>query len=88
MNTTANNDDFMFIVSHPHGCSKKISLGQRLDRHTSKAIYDKITYLTSTCPGSSGAVVHCIGYTNMNHTGFLQSGENYCSYRGSLYRSD
>ncbi|XP_055896956.1 uncharacterized protein LOC106068247 isoform X3 [Biomphalaria glabrata] len=88
VNKTANCDDFMFIVSHPHGCSKQISLGQRLDRHTSKPSSDKITYLTSTCPGSSGAIVHCIGYINMNHTGCLQSGENYCSYRGSFYRSD
>ncbi|XP_055898887.1 uncharacterized protein LOC129928446 [Biomphalaria glabrata] len=52
------------IVSHPHGCSKQVSVGHwkkkvKLDRKN----FTKFAYTTSTCPGSSGALVHCVGYS-------------------------
>lgn len=45
------------IVSHPHGCSKQVSIGHCVSRdvqanHALRYIYD-----TPTCPGSSGALV-------------------------------
>ncbi|CAG5125583.1 unnamed protein product, partial [Candidula unifasciata] len=48
----------LIIVSHPHGCSKQISLGHwrsiEVDRETSTV---SLMYTTPTCPGSSGALV-------------------------------
>ncbi|KAI8771080.1 hypothetical protein BgiMline_021017 [Biomphalaria glabrata] len=73
----------MFIVSHPHGCSKQVSIGQWKDKILNKAD-DKVsrfTYKTSTCPGSSGAVVNCVGFriwwSDLVHSGSLKSGLNY-----------
>ncbi|XP_055860976.1 uncharacterized protein LOC129921846 [Biomphalaria glabrata] len=70
-----------FIVSHPHGCPKQISIGQWKDKIL---IHDrtKFTYSTTTCPGSSGATVHCVGYSGTAwrsefvHSG-TKSGLNY-----------
>uniref|UniRef100_A0A2C9KUX7 Uncharacterized protein n=1 Tax=Biomphalaria glabrata TaxID=6526 RepID=A0A2C9KUX7_BIOGL len=71
-----------FIVSHPHGCSKQVSVGQWKDRLEVDE-RSKFTYTTCTCPGSSGAQVHCLGYDDWNwsdlvHSGSFKSGLN-CS---------
>ncbi|KAI8780360.1 hypothetical protein BgiBS90_019554, partial [Biomphalaria glabrata] len=71
-----------FIVSHPHGCSKQVSVGQWKDR-LEVGDYSKLTYTTCTCPGSSGAPVHCLGYSDpwtlseLVHSGSFKSGLNY-----------
>uniref|UniRef100_A0A2C9KIQ2 Uncharacterized protein n=1 Tax=Biomphalaria glabrata TaxID=6526 RepID=A0A2C9KIQ2_BIOGL len=69
-----------FIVSHPHGCSKQVSVGQWKDRQQVGGLY-KFTYTTCTCPGSSGAHVFCLGYdhtwSDLIHSGSLDSGLNY-----------
>uniref|UniRef100_A0A2C9LNG7 Uncharacterized protein n=1 Tax=Biomphalaria glabrata TaxID=6526 RepID=A0A2C9LNG7_BIOGL len=71
-----------FIVSHPHGCSKQISIGQWKDIYK-VGFSIKFTYTTSTCPGSSGAHVQCVGYnewwllSNLVHSGSLKCGLNY-----------
>ncbi|KAI8779691.1 hypothetical protein BgiBS90_018885, partial [Biomphalaria glabrata] len=72
---------FLFIVSHPHGCSKQVSVGQWKDR-LKVGLRSKFTYTTCTCPGSSGAQVHCLGYNDSNwlelvHSGSLKSRLNY-----------
>uniref|UniRef100_A0A2C9LJM0 Uncharacterized protein n=1 Tax=Biomphalaria glabrata TaxID=6526 RepID=A0A2C9LJM0_BIOGL len=71
-----------FIVSHPHGCSKQVSVGQWKDRLKVDEVSSKFTYTTCTCPGSSGAYVQCLGYSNWTwtdlvHSGSLKSGLNY-----------
>ncbi|XP_055866344.1 uncharacterized protein LOC129922821 isoform X1 [Biomphalaria glabrata] len=78
-----------FIVSHPHGCSKQISVGQWKDKIEVDINKSQFTYTTCTCPGSSGAHVYCLGYnwtfTNLIHTGcFLKSGLN-CSGVSHVY---
>ncbi|XP_055866807.1 uncharacterized protein LOC106060062 isoform X2 [Biomphalaria glabrata] len=71
-----------FIVSHPHGCSKQVSVGQWKDKLKVGTFNSKFTYTTCTCPGSSGAHVHCLGYNdnliwpNLVHSG-SKSGLNY-----------
>ncbi|XP_055866388.1 uncharacterized protein LOC106077170 [Biomphalaria glabrata] len=72
-----------FIVSHPHGCSKQVSVGQWKDRPEVGGS-SKFTYTTCTCPGSSGAQVHCLGYKDWAwsdhvHGGSFKSGLNYCA---------
>ncbi|KAK6975818.1 hypothetical protein BgiMline_022202 [Biomphalaria glabrata] len=63
-----------FIVSHPHGCSKQVSFGQWKDKLKVGA-RTKFTYTTSTCPGSSGAYVQCVGYNDVwGRFGFVHSG--------------
>uniref|UniRef100_A0A2C9KUT7 Uncharacterized protein n=1 Tax=Biomphalaria glabrata TaxID=6526 RepID=A0A2C9KUT7_BIOGL len=72
-----------FIVSHPHGCSKKVSVGHWKDRYKLGEDRFQFTYITCTCPGSSGAYVHCLGYngywtwSDLVHSGSLKSGLNY-----------
>ncbi|KAI8780326.1 hypothetical protein BgiBS90_019520, partial [Biomphalaria glabrata] len=79
-----------FIVSHPHGCSKQVSVGQWKDRLEVDKYSSKFTYTTCTCPGSSGAHVHCLGYDNhwtwseLVHSRSLKSGLN-CSGVGFAY---
>lgn len=53
------------VVSHPHGCSKQISVGQWVDKYNVAGDYkeSKFTYTTCTCPGSSGAMVYFLGYS-------------------------
>ncbi|KAI8780379.1 hypothetical protein BgiBS90_019573, partial [Biomphalaria glabrata] len=70
-----------FIVSHPHGCSKQVSVGQWKDK-LEVGSKSQWTYTTCTCPGSSGAYVHCLGYgdwtwPDLFHSGSLKSGLNY-----------
>ncbi|XP_055895223.1 uncharacterized protein LOC106073955 [Biomphalaria glabrata] len=73
---------FTFIVSHPHGCFKQVSVGQWKDRQQVSERRCKLTYTTCTCPGSSGAHVQCLGYVNWTqsvlvHSGSSKSGFNY-----------
>ncbi|KAH9500304.1 hypothetical protein Btru_073687 [Bulinus truncatus] len=80
-------DKLNFIVSHPHGCSKQVSVGHWVDRYEVGDVYTKFTYTTCTCPGSSGAMVHCVGYeggvsvggwlVQLVHSGSLNSKLNY-----------
>uniref|UniRef100_A0A2C9M3T0 Uncharacterized protein n=1 Tax=Biomphalaria glabrata TaxID=6526 RepID=A0A2C9M3T0_BIOGL len=77
-------DKIMFIVSHPHGCSKQLSLGQWKNKVKFKVDFNMLTYLTATCPGSSGACVHCLGYGAYVHCGSLASGHNYSNETISL----
>lgn len=74
------------IVSHPHGCSKRVSLGHYTSRQMVKTIWSRYTYSTPTCPGTSGALVfvlgsclllfdhahsgNCEGNKNLNFSGF------------------
>ncbi|XP_059160277.1 uncharacterized protein LOC131943927 [Physella acuta] len=72
-------DKLTIIVSHPHGCSKQVSIGnwvhkQKLERRT------RYTYTTCTCPGSSGAIVYRVGgpWSSAHHnSGGTPSGLNY-----------
>ncbi|KAI8764564.1 hypothetical protein BgiBS90_029949 [Biomphalaria glabrata] len=79
--------NFMFIVSHPHGCPKHVSFGRLQDNERYEELnadYDlsKLTYDTPTCPGSSGAKVYCLGL-NMSgeyvHGGSSESKINFSS---------
>ncbi|XP_055895046.1 uncharacterized protein LOC106074386 isoform X1 [Biomphalaria glabrata] len=78
-----------FIVSHPHGCCKQISIGQWKDKLETNS-RTKFTYNTCTCPGSSGAHVQCVGYSegwswgDLVHSG-THSGLN---YSGQIFTSD
>ncbi|KAK6964599.1 hypothetical protein BgiMline_031838 [Biomphalaria glabrata] len=74
-------DKLTFIVSHPHGCSKQVSVVQWKDR-LKVGGRSKFTYTTCTCPGSSGAHVYCLGYrdwtwSDLVHSGSFKSGLNY-----------
>ncbi|XP_059168789.1 uncharacterized protein LOC131950585 [Physella acuta] len=58
------------IVSHPHGCPKQVSVGQwtrKTVREAEYVKYNKYTYTTCTCPGSSGAVVFRPGYVGYSY---------------------
>ncbi|XP_059168299.1 uncharacterized protein LOC131950245 [Physella acuta] len=60
-------DKLTIIVSHPHGCSKQVSVGHWVDRKVhSQEVQGKMltwyTYTNCTCPGSSGARVYRLGY--------------------------
>ncbi|KAH9488236.1 hypothetical protein Btru_064362 [Bulinus truncatus] len=51
-----------FIVSHPHGESKCVSIGQWSRRHDCQIpFHTQYSYDCATCPGSSGATVHLLG---------------------------
>ncbi|KAI8779212.1 hypothetical protein BgiBS90_020194 [Biomphalaria glabrata] len=82
-------DKLTIIVSHPHGCSKMIGVGQWMDAYKASG-YKKFTYTTPTCPGSSGATVFCLGSNRWGcayqrvHSGTLKSGAN---YNGSRYEN-
>ncbi|CAL1527421.1 unnamed protein product [Lymnaea stagnalis] len=78
---------FTFIVSHPHGCPKYVSLGECINRTVlpSNRMHTSYTYTTSTCTGCTGAYVHILG-VNVDitrgchiHLGTNDSGNNYCS---------
>ncbi|XP_055898820.1 uncharacterized protein LOC129928432 [Biomphalaria glabrata] len=72
-----------FLVAHPHGCSKQVSVGRWKDKIQVDEDRYKFTYTTCTCPGSSGAAVFCLGYRGwwgLNqclHSGSLKSKINY-----------
>ncbi|KAK6961001.1 hypothetical protein BgiMline_033671 [Biomphalaria glabrata] len=71
-----------FIVSHPHGCSKQVSLGrwvvnEKVSSYNNRYDTTRLTYTTCTCPGSSGASVQCVGVANSHyHSGALSGGRN------------
>jgi hypothetical protein len=73
-------DNLVIIVSHPHGCSKQISVGKYI--HTDH-IDLSLQYTTATCPGSSGAPVIVLmdgGYSywfnNFVHCGGIDKNDN------------
>ncbi|XP_059149788.1 uncharacterized protein LOC131936739 [Physella acuta] len=82
-------DKLTIIVSHPHGCSKQVSVGHWVDRHESprpevnghvgEGKISRYTYTTCTCPGSSGAFVYRVGcaWSSHAHTGCNPTGLNY-----------
>uniref|UniRef100_A0A0B7BEI6 Uncharacterized protein n=1 Tax=Arion vulgaris TaxID=1028688 RepID=A0A0B7BEI6_9EUPU len=59
---TEDDHKLTIIVSHPHGCSKQISIGYYVSRHEMKNndVYVVYTYTTATCTGSSGAPVYVL----------------------------
>ncbi|BFZ22351.1 hypothetical protein BsWGS_25390 [Bradybaena similaris] len=65
-NTNNNEDEnahkLTIIVSHPHGCSKQISIGKyvKRDEMDYNNAYAKYTYTTPTCPGCSGGPVYVL----------------------------
>ncbi|KAI8778922.1 RNA polymerase II-associated protein 3 X1 [Biomphalaria glabrata] len=79
------NNRLTFIVSHPHGCIKQVSIGQWEGNFKVGSMNDnfdltKLTYDTCTCPGSSGAHIYFVGFaTSHIHNGCLDCGHNYSS---------
>ncbi|XP_059151288.1 uncharacterized protein LOC131937702 [Physella acuta] len=74
-------DKVTIIVSHPHGCSKQVSVGHWVDRQE-VGLGTRYTYTTCTCPGSSGAWVYRLGggrslhpHSGVNSLGLNYSGE-------------
>ncbi|CAL1548814.1 unnamed protein product, partial [Lymnaea stagnalis] len=64
--------DLVFHISHPHGTSKKVTLGNIVSADTRHGHYQLI-YSVATCRGSSGGPVcvipgniHVINYTFEN----------------------
>lgn len=53
--------NFSIVVSHPHGCSKQMSIGHCIEREWGKENEDefwyKYAFTAATCPGCSGAPV-------------------------------
>lgn len=49
------------IVSHPHGCSKQVSVGHYTSKRNCADGSSQYTYTAATCPGSSGALVYMLG---------------------------
>ncbi|CAL1539101.1 unnamed protein product, partial [Lymnaea stagnalis] len=75
--------DLVFVVGHPHGKPKMVSVGHRIKRLGQGSVSSKSSYLydTCTCPGSSGGPVYIIGAPNEfiqhSHSGALDEG-NFC----------
>ncbi|XP_059159283.1 uncharacterized protein LOC131943277 [Physella acuta] len=61
------------LVSHPHGCAKRISIGRWVHKQMLKYDNTRYTYTACSCPGSSGAYVYRLGCTFTLHT---HSGSN------------
>ncbi|XP_059149794.1 uncharacterized protein LOC131936745 [Physella acuta] len=79
-------DKLTIIVSHPHGCSKQVSVGHWVDRQVVWGSSTRYTYTTATCPGSSGAVVYRLGcgwYGHL-HSGANSGGLNYSGVEWDL----
>ncbi|BFZ24117.1 hypothetical protein BsWGS_27156 [Bradybaena similaris] len=55
---TLDKQPLLFIVSHPHGCSKQISIGHWTSAREHFSSRIRFTYTTATCPGSSGASIY------------------------------
>ncbi|BFZ14264.1 hypothetical protein BsWGS_17303 [Bradybaena similaris] len=68
-------DKLTIIVSHPHGCSKYVTVGNMEGRLAAEddADWTQYTYTTPTCPGSSGAPIFMLGkhgyIDNHHHSG-------------------
>ncbi|XP_059160311.1 uncharacterized protein LOC131943939 [Physella acuta] len=77
-------DKLTVIVSHPHGCSKQVSVGHWVHK---QEMYNtnitRYTYTTCTCPGSSGAEVYRLGcsWSTHPHSGANSDGLNYSGVR-------
>ncbi|CAL1529265.1 unnamed protein product [Lymnaea stagnalis] len=54
-------DNLIIIVSHPHGCYKRVSLGPWESREELSDKRTRYSYTASTCQGTSGAPVFIIG---------------------------
>ncbi|XP_059172638.1 uncharacterized protein LOC131953469 [Physella acuta] len=72
-------DKLTIIVSHPHGCSKQVSVGHWVHKQVVGGGSTRYTYTTCTCPGSSGAVVYRLGWgwSLHPHSGANSDGLNY-----------
>ncbi|CAG5131767.1 unnamed protein product, partial [Candidula unifasciata] len=75
------------IVSHPHGCSKYVTIGNMEGRLAAQDDEDwtQYTYTTPTCPGSSGAPIFMLGkhgyLDNHHHSGTVpDSGLNVSTF--------
>ncbi|XP_059160325.1 uncharacterized protein LOC131943946 [Physella acuta] len=71
-------DKLTIIVSHPHGCSKQVSIGHWVHKQEVGRYGTRYTYTTCTCPGSSGAGVYRLGWLSCHpHSGTSSGGLNY-----------
>ncbi|KAH9496777.1 hypothetical protein Btru_009396 [Bulinus truncatus] len=82
-------DRLVFIVAHPHGCPKQVSLGEWTEKDKTGELsseghpYVRYNYNTPTCEGSSGATLYVIGrkwnlWYNQVHSGYdKDNGYNY-----------
>ncbi|XP_059156673.1 uncharacterized protein LOC131941435 isoform X2 [Physella acuta] len=62
-------DKLTIIVSHPHGCSKQVSVGHWVHRQEVGMLKQiRYSYTACTCPGSSGAQVYRVGWGWSAHT--------------------
>uniref|UniRef100_A0A2C9LKC4 Peptidase S1 domain-containing protein n=1 Tax=Biomphalaria glabrata TaxID=6526 RepID=A0A2C9LKC4_BIOGL len=85
---TRDDHKLTFIVSHPHGFSKQVSIGQWVEkRQEGNVAYNfQFSYTTCTCPGSSGAPVNILGYSTgwgeHSHSGACdtEDGLNFCGF--------
>ncbi|XP_059174489.1 uncharacterized protein LOC131954758 isoform X2 [Physella acuta] len=79
-------DKLIVIVSHPHGCPKQVSVGQRTNTNRRRLIWTSYLYTTCTCPGSSGATVYRLVYNAWlflhPHSGSNPEG----NYSGEMFR--
>ncbi|KAH9512175.1 hypothetical protein Btru_040975 [Bulinus truncatus] len=74
--TNKNKEQLVIIVGHPHGLTKRISVGYGVDIGSIQNLqYSKFIYNAPTCPGTSGAPVYILGYdwfdTEFVHVGAL-----------------
>ncbi|CAG5131291.1 unnamed protein product [Candidula unifasciata] len=65
--TSVEKKPLLFLVSHPHGCRKHISIGHCTGVVNSNPKVVSFLYTTASCPGSSGAHI-CIPYEPPNKT--------------------
>ncbi|BFZ18744.1 hypothetical protein BsWGS_21783 [Bradybaena similaris] len=56
-----NEQPLVIIVSHPHGCSKQVSIGHCVQRDDLGNGLTRYSYSAATCPGSSGARLMIVG---------------------------
>lgn len=74
------------IVSHPHGCSKQISVGICTGKYPgSKYGSSRLTYTAATCPGCAGAQVLVVGLRRWN-TNHVHAGQ--CEVNKGLGHSE
>lgn len=80
------NPSLTVIVSHPHGCSKQISVGDYVTLDYVEEYWTEYRYTTATCPGSSGARVFVLGRElwqgDHAHSGGCNDGEHNYSAGG------
>ncbi|KAI8771442.1 hypothetical protein BgiBS90_028161 [Biomphalaria glabrata] len=85
-------DKLTFVVSHPHGYLKQVSIGQWKNVYQVGVFNfkNRFTYTAGTCPGCTGAPVYFLGYSWWGrwwsqhvHSGTLSSGLS-CSGVGDV----